>query len=87
MTNITIHVDGGTAGTRFAGIAAIATNKQGHFLGWLSKQLPTMTNNEAEYHATLLGLTLAQLLGAKQVEIASDSEVIVRQMKGVKPHT
>ena len=83
MTPITIHVDGGTAGTRHAGIAAIATNKKGRFLGWLSQQLPTMTNNEAEYRATLLRLTLAQQLQVTHVEIVSDSEVVVRQMKGL----
>lgn len=82
MNPITIHVDGGMAGTKHAGAAAIARTQEGYFLGWLSCQLPAMTNNEAEYHAAQLGLKLAQTLGAKYVVIASDSEVIVRQMRG-----
>lgn len=82
MKRISIHVDGAVAGTRHAGAAAIARTAEGYFVGWLSKQMSAMTNNEAEYQATLLGLALARQLGAQIVEIVSDSEVIVRQMMG-----
>lgn len=83
MKPITIYVDGGIAGVKNAGAAAIARTAEGYFLGWTSRQLPQMSNNEAEYHATLLGLELAQHLGARHVEIISDSEVVVRQMRGL----
>lgn len=84
MDNILkIHVDGGTVGVTHAGAAAIARTVEGYFLGWWSQQLPRMTNNEAEYQAALLGLSLANYLGARQVEIISDSEVVVRQMRGL----
>ena len=83
METITIFVDGGITGLQHAGAAAVARTKEGFFVGWLSQQLPRMTNNEAEYHATLLGLTLARQLGYRQVEIVSDSEVVVRQMRGI----
>lgn len=79
---VSIHVDGAVSGTQYAGAAAVARTPDGIFLGWLSRQLPTMTNNEAEYQAALLGLTLARRLGASTVEIVSDSEVVVRQMQG-----
>lgn len=79
---ISIHVDGAVSGTQFAGAAAVARTTDGYFVGWLSTQLPTMTNNEAEYQAALLGLALARRLGASKVEIVSDSEVVVRQMQG-----
>jgi ribonuclease HI len=42
-----------------------------------------MTNNEAEYHAALLGLAMAVELGARRVEIVTDSDVVVRQMRGL----
>lgn len=83
MQNVTIHVDGATAGTQQVGIAAIARSEEGFFMGWLSRQLPRMTNNEAEYHAVLLGLALARRLRATSVTIVSDSEVVVRQMRGL----
>ena len=79
---ISIYVDGGVAGTQFAGAAAVARTPEGFFVGWLSRQLPSMTNNEAEYHALLLGLTLARNLDVAQFEIVSDSEVVVKQMCG-----
>lgn len=79
---LSIHVDGGVSGTRFAGAAAVARTQEGFFVGWLSRQLPSMTNNEAEYHALLLGLKLARNLEVDQFEIVSDSQVVVRQMCG-----
>ena len=83
MRGISIHVDGATIGVQHTGAAAIARSPEGYFLGWLSQQLPRMTNNEAEYHAVLLGLALANQLGVENVEIVSDSEVVVRQMRGI----
>lgn len=82
MRQISIHVDGAVAGTRHAGIAAVARTAEGYFVGWWSRQMAPMTNNEAEYQATLLGLALARHIGAQIVEIVSDSEVVVRQMLG-----
>ncbi len=79
---ISIHVDGAVSGTEHAGAAAVARSREGYFIGWLSRQLEPMSNNEAEYHAALLGLTLAHRLGVRTVEIISDSEVVVRQMQG-----
>lgn len=82
MKSVTIYVDGAIGTGRKSGVSAIARTVKGRFLGWLSRQLPEMTNNEAEYEALLLGLKLAQRLQAEEVEIVSDSEVVVRQMQG-----
>jgi probable phosphoglycerate mutase len=82
MNKVTIFVDGAIAGSRQTGVAAICKSPTGHFVGWLSRQMKRMTNNEAEYQAVLLGLELAGQLGATKVEIVSDSEVVVRQMMG-----
>jgi ribonuclease HI len=40
------------------------------------------TNNVAEYRALLLGLELARELGAEEVEVVNDSELIARQIGG-----
>lgn len=79
---ISIFVDGGVSGTQHAGAAAIARTAEGFFIGWISRQLPAMTNNEAEYHAMLLGLGLARTLNVNAVEMVSDSEVVIKQMIG-----
>ena len=52
------------------------------------------TNNIAEYRALLLGLELARSLGATEVEVINDSELVARQIggqykvrhAGLKPH-
>ena len=40
------------------------------------------TNNVAEYRGLLLGLELARKLGATEVEVINDSELVARQIGG-----
>ena len=40
------------------------------------------TNNEAEYEALLIGMTMVQKMGGKAVEMFSDSRLVVGQVKG-----
>jgi ribonuclease HI len=40
------------------------------------------TNNVAEYRAVLLGLELARELGASEVEVVNDSELVAKQIGG-----
>jgi len=40
------------------------------------------SNNEAEYEALLVGLRVVSDLGAKEVEIYSDSLLVVNQVQG-----
>jgi ribonuclease HI len=40
------------------------------------------TNNVAEYRALLLGLELARRLGATEVDVVNDSELVARQIGG-----
>jgi ribonuclease HI len=82
MRQLTVYVDGAIAGGEKTGIAAVARTAQGRFLGWSSRQLERMTNNEAEYRAALLGLELARRLEAEIVEIVTDSQIVVQQMQG-----
>lgn len=82
MSPVSVYVDGSIGLGNKSGIAAIARTNQGYFVGWLSRQLNPMTNNEAEYQATLLGLELATLLGLATLEIVSDSTTVVWQMQG-----
>lgn len=40
------------------------------------------TNNEAEYEALLMGMTMVQKMGGKAIEMFADSRLIVGQVKG-----
>ena len=42
----------------------------------------SVTNNEAEYEALLVGIVMVQKMGGKGVEIFSDSRLVVGQVKG-----
>ena len=40
------------------------------------------TNNEAEYEALLIGITMVQKIGGKVVKVFSNSRLIIGQVKG-----
>ena len=40
------------------------------------------TNNEAEYEALLVGMTMVQKMGGKAIEVFSNSRLVVRQVQG-----
>lgn len=48
-----------------------------------SKGLGTATNNVAEYEGVVLALDLARTLGASDVEVRLDSELVVKQLNGL----
>ena len=80
---MTVHVDGGARGNPGpAAIAAVVTNRDGEVLERRGEAIGRATNNVAEYRAVLLGIELARSLGAREVELVGDSELIVRQVKG-----
>jgi ribonuclease HI len=47
-----------------------------------SEYIGEATNNVAEYRAVLLGLEAARELGASEVEVINDSELVARQIGG-----
>jgi len=57
-------------------------DEQGRVLERLGKFLGRQTNNVAEYQGLLLGLRRAQELGAEELEVVADSELIIRQLSG-----
>ena len=65
-----------------AGAGAVLFDAAGHVLERLGKFLGRQTNNVAEYHGLLLGLRRAQELGAEELEVVADSELILRQLSG-----
>ena len=80
---VVVHVDGGARGNPGpAGIAAVAASLGGELLGERSEFIGEATNNVAEYRALLLGLRLAEKLGACEVEVVGDSQLVMRQVGG-----
>jgi ribonuclease HI len=57
-------------------------NPEGQELWFTVKLSFLTTNNEAEYKAVIAGLSIAGEVGAKNIEIRSDSQVVVGQVQG-----
>jgi ribonuclease HI len=80
---VVVHVDGGARGNPGpAAAACVITTSDGQPLGEHAQLLGHTTNNVAEYRALLLGLERARELGAGEVEIVGDSELIAKQVLG-----
>lgn len=80
---VVVHVDGGARGNPGpAAVAAVATGPDGELLGERSEYVGEATNNVAEYRAVQLGIALARDLGAAEVEVVNDSQLVARQIGG-----
>jgi len=80
---LVVHVDGGARGNPGpAAVAAVASTPDGDVVGERNEYIGEATNNVAEYRAVLLALELARELGAGEVEIVNDSELVARQIGG-----
>ncbi len=80
---MTVHVDGGARGNPGpSAVAAVASDGSGQELAERSAYIGQATNNVAEYKAVLLGLELARELGATEVDVVNDSELVARQIEG-----
>lgn len=78
-----VNVDGGARGNPGpAAIAAVAQDVDGQILQEKGEAIGRATNNVAEYRALLLGIELAAALGASELELVGDSELVVRQVEG-----
>ena len=78
-----IFIDGGSRGNPGPGAcAAVFFEGSGAIICEEGKYLGRCTNNFAEYHGLRLALSAAAGLGAQELEIFSDSELLVRQFSG-----
>ena len=81
---LVVHVDGGSRGNPGpAAAAAVVSTPDGQVLAEASEVLGVATNNVAEYRGLLLGLRRARELGATEVDVVNDSELVARQVNGV----
>jgi ribonuclease HI len=80
---LTVNVDGGARGNPGpAAIAAVVQDAQGAVLQEHGERIGRATNNVAEYKALLLGIGMAARLGAGELDLVGDSELVVKQVKG-----
>ena len=83
MRKLIVHVDGGARGNPGpAAAACVITTPEGEVVDEQARLLGSATNNVAEYRALLLGVARARELGAQDVEVVGDSELIAQQVRG-----
>jgi ribonuclease HI len=79
----TIHIDGAARGNPGpAGAGILILGPDGEVVDRIHRWLGEATNNVAEYQALLLALERAAALGFSELEVRSDSELLVRQLNG-----
>jgi ribonuclease HI len=78
-----VNVDGGARGNPGpAAIGIVIRDGEGNVLEDLGETIGEATNNVAEYKALIRGIEMAVGIGADQLEIRGDSELVVKQMLG-----
>ena len=65
-----------------AAIGAVIKDEAGRILARISQRIGRATNNQAEYQAIISALEKAIKLGARRVDLYSDSELVVKQLNG-----
>ena len=80
---LVVHVDGGARGNPGpAAVGVVVSTPDGEVLDEIGEVIGVATNNVAEYRALLRGLERARALGATEVEVVNDSELVARQVTG-----
>ena len=78
-----LWIDGGSRGNPGpSAVGVVIENADGAVVEAIGRVIGVATNNVAEYRALLTGLENAARRGAAVVEVASDSELLVKQMRG-----
>ncbi len=81
IMKVTLYSDGGSRGNPGpAGIGVVL--EFGGKIEKFKKYIGEATNNQAEYQALIFGLEKARDLGAKELEVFLDSELLVKQARG-----
>ncbi len=79
-----IYSDGASKGNPGdAGIGVVISDEKGKVLREIAEYIGKQTNNVAEYSALIRGLQAAADLGAAEIAICTDSELLARQLTGV----
>jgi ribonuclease HI len=80
---LVLHVDGGSRGNPGpAAIGVVIGDSDGAVIEEVAERIGVATNNVAEYRAVIRGLERASALGANEVEVVNDSELIAKQING-----
>lgn len=77
------NIDGGSRGNPGpASYGVVIRDPRGELVARLKKYIGRMTNNVAEYYSLIAAMDYAQSHGVRAIRVESDSELLVKQMRG-----
>jgi ribonuclease HI len=77
------NIDGGSRGNPGpASYGVVIRDPRGEVVAKLKKYIGRMSNNVAEYYGLIAALDYAQAKGVRALRVESDSELLVKQMRG-----
>ncbi|KXG78496.1 14.7 kDa ribonuclease H-like protein [Fervidicola ferrireducens] len=83
MERLKVYVDGASRGNPGdAGIGIVMLDENGNVVKEMSDYIGQTTNNIAEYTALIIALKEALEMGCEEIEVFSDSELMVKQING-----
>jgi ribonuclease HI len=78
-----LSTDGGARGNPGpAAYGYVLESEDGHVLAAHGEAIGRATNNVAEYRGLVAGMEKAVELGVRELDVVSDSELLVKQMRG-----
>ena len=81
-SKLTAYVDGAARGNPGPAAAGVVFVKDGRTVKTLSVPIGNNTNNVAEYCALILALQEALIMGARELDVFTDSELVTKQFNG-----
>ncbi|MEM2963758.1 MAG: ribonuclease HI family protein [Candidatus Anstonellales archaeon] len=82
MAEISVYTDAGARGNPGPAAIAVLVFEGGKLIKEHGEYIGKATNNQAEYQAVIKGLEMAKDMGASDVRLFTDSELVCRQLKG-----
>jgi len=83
MAAFQANIDGGSRGNPGpAAYGVVVRDARGEVVARLKKYIGQNTNNVAEYYGLIAALDYAQAHGIRALRVESDSELLVKQMRG-----
>ena len=80
---LTVFVDGASRGNPGpAAVGVVFQDAQGKVLKNISEKIGPSTNNIAEYCALIFALQEAIIMGTRELEVFTDSELLAKQFNG-----
>lgn len=83
MSKMTAYVDGASRGNPGpASLGVVFQDAKGNVVKTLSVRIGTATNNTAEYYALIFAMQEALMMGWKELQVFTDSELVAKQFNG-----